>query len=474
MLAVAFALHFRPWQGGLLEEWGFALTWQDRGFGALSDFVGATIGRPFHLVPAYIGLVISNGGFFGMYLVLGIISVGQVVAAAWALRPVLGGSIIPWIFGLIIAIHPWWAAGDVLRFMPAQFSCLLFVLWLGFSVRLLRGASGLWLIGVVATPVVSLLSYQALALVYLLAMVALVAAMTVSPVRRIVDYVVATVAAVALATVYSIFLAPRLFDAPYEASLMSGSHDLVGSIHIVAHTARVYGKVGLVAMAIAAFALIVIAVVRRVGWVRIALLTLVGPVGLLSALSYAATTLHLNDPERVMFPIGTAAWLTGFAALLLYSAAPPEERRRAALATVALAAAVSIAFAALNLEQWARFSGLQQQTLALLEPIVADTPADSTLVVVDQSGLLGDVYTFYPPHLQYASRVTFDNNPTPVELCTDDSTPRRHDIAARYPLTTTQSCSAVLSPDARLVAVGIIGDGAAKVYEQPTAVVVAK
>ena len=469
MLAVAFALHFRPWQGGLLEEWGFVLTWDDRGFGALSDFVGATIGRPFHLVPAFVGLVISNGGFVGMYLVLGLISAGQVVAGAWALRPVLGGSIIPWIFALIVAIHPWWAAGDVLRFMPAQFSCLLFILWLGFSVRLLRGGNGLWLIGVIAAPIVSLLSYQALALVYLLAMVAVVAALTVASVRRTIDYVIATVVAVALATVYSIFLAPRLFNAPYEASLMSGSHDLVASVQIVAHTARIYGKVGLVAIAVATVALVVVAVVRRVGWVRITVLALVGPVGLLSGLSYAATTLHLNDPERVMFPIGMAAWLTGFAALLLYGTAPSHERRRAALASVAVAAALSLAFAALNLEQWARYSTLQQQTLALIEPLVAETSPDSTLVVVDQSGLLGDIYTFYPPHLQYASRVTFQSATT-VELCTDDATARRHDIAARYPLTTTQACSAILSPDAKLIAVGIIGDGSAKVYEQPTVV----
>src|SRR5476649_2047251 len=49
VLAVFF-VHFRPWQGGLLEEWGLAQAWNSEGFGGYAASMPVTVGRPFALL----------------------------------------------------------------------------------------------------------------------------------------------------------------------------------------------------------------------------------------------------------------------------------------------------------------------------------------------------------------------------------------------------------------------------------------
>jgi hypothetical protein len=160
VLAVFF-LHFRPWQGGLLEEWGLALAWNVEGIGGFAARLPLTLGRPFVLLPQYVGMALSNGGFVGPYAVLGFVAVAQLVAALWAVAPLTGIRSLRWAVALALALHPWWAAGDILRFLPAQVSVFGVVLWLGASVRFLAGGRSRWALLIVLAPAFGLLTYQA-------------------------------------------------------------------------------------------------------------------------------------------------------------------------------------------------------------------------------------------------------------------------------------------------------------------------
>src|SRR4051812_27786878 len=61
VLTVA-ALHFRPWQGAMLEDWGLAASWEADGAASLLPGLRTTLGRPFHLLPHYLGMALSDGG----------------------------------------------------------------------------------------------------------------------------------------------------------------------------------------------------------------------------------------------------------------------------------------------------------------------------------------------------------------------------------------------------------------------------
>ena len=78
--------------------------------------------------------------------------------------------------------------------------------------------------------------------------------------------------------------------------------------------------------------------------------------------------------------------------------------------------------------------------LDLVQPAVERAEAGDTVLVTDSSGTLGDVYTFLPPHLWYASQVEFGKD-TRVDLCTIDGVVKDQPVAERFPIGTTQPCS---------------------------------
>ena len=191
VLAVFF-VHFRPWQGGLLEDWGLVQAWDTEGFGGFVTRLPLTLGRPLHLLPDYVGMALSNGGFVGYYAVLGAVAVAQLVAALWAVAPLTNSRSLRWAVALALALHPWWAAGDILRFMSAQVSVLGVVLWLGASIRFLANGRVSWAVLLVVAPMAGLLSYQAPAAAIVLAAV-VVAPMSRAGWRRQIALVVLTV-----------------------------------------------------------------------------------------------------------------------------------------------------------------------------------------------------------------------------------------------------------------------------------------
>lgn len=432
-----FFVHFRPWQGGLLEDWGLALAWDAEGIGGLWTRLPATLGRPLHLLPHYFGMAVSGGGFVGPYGVLGLVAVAQLVAALWALRPLTGIAALRWAVALALALHPWWAAGDILRFLPAQVSVLGVVVWLGAAVRFLGDGRARWANILVLAPTAGLLTYQAPAAALILGAVVL-ALRTAATWRRRATLIALTVGVVGVVTAWSTLVAPLLSPSSYESQLLAPSLGLVAPVRAICRTLLLHAPAVVVAVVVVAAIVMALGFDGRLRPVHAWLLLLATASVPLAALAYASTTLHLNDPERVALPVGLATWL------VLCSAVPALAAdtlaRRAATAVLLVATAVG---AILGHGTWTHYATEQQELLEAIAPVREDMPPDAQVVVADTTGRFGDVYLLLPPHLNMALDVQYGPGADFV-LCTPDGVARDHPSAALYPISTTPDCSALV------------------------------
>ncbi|WP_040338452.1 hypothetical protein [Candidatus Blastococcus massiliensis] len=432
------ALHFRPWQGALLEDWALAWAWQVEGLGGFADRFSANLGRPLHVVPHYTGMVAADGAMAGPYGVLALVAVAQFLLAMWALRPLVSSWWVRWVLGLAVALHPWWVAGDVLRFMPSQVAILGVVVWLGAALRYLHAGDRRWLVLVVVAPALGMLTYQAPAGTLVLASVAL--AVTAAAGRRGVALVVVTTATVGAVMSWSVVIAPRLSADTYESGFLSqGLGDPGQLLRALLRTLVLHGKAVLLLLVVVVVAVIALGLSGRLArwqvWSLLAL-ALASP---LAGLAYASTVLHLNDIERIAAPVGLTLWVI---ACVLADELPDDTRvGRGILVGTVVATAVG---AVAGYVQWTNYSSAQQELIAVVGEAREELPDDATLVVEDVSGRYGDVYLLLPPHLDVALDVEFGQGAQSV-LCTATGVVRDHPKAAVFPIGTTEDCGSYLS-----------------------------
>ncbi len=436
---VVFLVHFRPWQGGLLEEWGLALAWDSEGFGGLWTRMPGMLGRPLHLVPHYLGMVLSDGGLVGPYAVLGVVAVGQLAAAAWALRSLTASRLLRWSVAVAIALHPWWPAGELLRFLPAQVATLGVILWFGAAARHLADGRRRWYLLMVAAPLAGLLTYQAPAATLVGGAVVL-AGTSAAPWRRRLVVTGLAVAVSGAVMAWSALIVPHLAPESYESQLIGADIDLATSVRTIVRTLALHAPVLIVAMAAVGSLVISLGFRQRLSsgpaW-----LLLLGTAGApLAALTYASQSAHLNDPERVSTPVGLMLWLVLACAL---GALGTERGTAHAVALVLVV--VSMAGSVAGYTTWTRFAAEQQSLLAAVEPVRADAPADGQLVAADTTGRFGDIYLLMPPYLDIALIEEFGPGAS-VVLCTPDDVVREQPRAALYPLVPTPSCGTLLVP----------------------------
>lgn len=436
---LTFFSAFRPWQGGLLEEWGMAQLWRQVGVDAIGTTLPLTMGRPLHLMPHYLGLALSGGGLVGEYLVLGLVGLGQLWGAYWALGRLTASRGLRLALGLLLALHPWWPAGDLLRYMPAQVAVLGAVVWFGAATRYLVDARARWLALAVAAPLLGLLHYQAPAPALLVAAVCL-GVVHARTVRAALTVLGTAAAAVLLSFVWSIVVAPRLAPESYESVLAgAGLPDPVQSVRAVLRTVLL-GGLGVVALA-AAVTAVVLALgfaQRLAAWRAWSLLAALA-VSPLAALVYATSPAHLGDPERVVLPVGLTCWLV--LAVVSHLVASDAVLRPVVGVAAVLAALLGGTVAYV---QWSGFAAAQQSLLDVVEEVRDEVPPGHTLVVADGSGRFGDVYLLLPPYLDIAVDVE-DGPGARTVLCTPDGVVRDHPFAAVYPLPTTDSCTPLLT-----------------------------
>lgn len=266
--SLCFFLRISLWPFGLLEEFGLSLAYSQRGLRGFTDNFSTFSGRPLALVPSYLGLFLSNGGFAGQYAVAGIVSVSQFIAMLWAFSPLLRDYRFRWGLALIVATNPLWPAGFLLRYQSAQLSITFFVIWLGFAIRSAderrRGLN--WLFGALAL-VVGLLSYPAIAIVPFL----LLAPLCIYPSlnlankpskRRIITICASTSVAVAISTIYTAKVAPWIWSAAYEGSAPFPHLSDLGSLFLKSQRTLLSSRPFLSIFSIGAFLLLIPIVYR--------------------------------------------------------------------------------------------------------------------------------------------------------------------------------------------------------------------
>lgn len=443
--------HLLMWPYGYLEEWGLIRVWQSEGVGAVLSGLSTTAGRPLHLVPAHLGLGLSGGRLLGMYLVTALITGATFVAVRWALRPLSLSTGLATAGALALAMHPFWSAGWLLRFQPAQAAVLGLVLWLGLALRVL--ASGGRVRGALSALALAagLLTYQAVALVPM-AVLAVLWALSVmttgrlAPPRRLLTLCAVTAGTVMTVATWTLLLAPRLAPNSYEAGLQGGGGLQIASSSRTIYATVLSGLAGPVLMVLAMTVVMAAAVramragetraqtARLTGTALTAAVVLTAP---LTSLTYATTTLHLRDPERVLLPATTTL-------IIVVLAVAPHVRVRPLPRSLAAALIAALVVPALlALVGWRGLGERNYELLAAVLVYAKDAPPGTSFVVSDRDGYYGDVYTWLPPSLSTAASAAA-GRPVDVTLCTDDDVVRDHPVAARYPIDSTPACAAIL------------------------------
>lgn len=414
---VVFAAHFRPWEGGLYEEWTLARYWQLwGGRNTFAAFAELMLSRPLHLVPTFLGVAIGDGEPAGIFVVMGLVAAGQFLVVLWALRPISPSIWISVGVALVIGLHPLWPGGFLQRFLPAQTSVLALLIAVAFMIRWLQQGRARWLIGMCVALVAGFAVYQGPAGV--VPIVAIVLALTISASwRRKIVLVIAATAATALMALYAIVIV-RIVVPPerdsYELMNMnaSGARGLGEVIRLVAGTFANEGRfllLGIFAVvALGALLSLARAIPYEAGWLM-AGVALSSPV---CAMVYFGSVEWLQDIDRVGFAVSLALSV----ALLIWPITAARRPRRLQLVVAATLVAIALAGGAAGIASWQPYLNAQHQLLNALAPIVHEAADNETVVVVDHSGTFGDLLTLPNGYLSGASFVA-NHDASNVLIC---------------------------------------------------------
>ena len=420
---IVFAVHFRPWEGGLLEEWALARDWQlNGGWRVLYAYVEWTISRPLHLIPTMLGLAIAGGSPAGIFVIMGLVAVGQFLGVLWALRSISRSFWLNGAVGLFIALHPLWPGGLLQRFLPAQTAALALIIALGFLIRWLqRGRAG----SIVAMCIVLILGFA----VYpgpaaVAPLMALAVALAIrAPWRRRIAAVVAATLSTGLMTFYSIVVVRLVTPAGtnsyelsnIETSAVKGPHDL---IRYVVGTFVNYGiplMLGILAIVVLAAVLSLTAVIpNSAGWLM-AGVAIASPA---CAIVFFGSTAWLQDIDR----IGYTTSLALAVALTIWPIAANGAQTRLSAVLALTMSVVAIVGCVVGIAHWQPYVQTQHRLLSALAPVLKEAKGDDAVVVVDRSGTFGNLYTFPLQYLQGAT-VVADHDLSKVWLCFPEAGP---------------------------------------------------
>jgi hypothetical protein len=418
---VVFLFHFRPWEGGLLEEWAIADDWQrDGGWGVFAGYLQWTLSRPLHLFPTLIGLAVGGGAPSAIFGVIAVVAVGQYLAVIWAVRPLSRSFWVSTSVAFAIALHPLWPGGFLQRFLPAQVAMLALLLALGFAVRYLRSGRARWAIALGLTLLAGLGFYPGPAVVAPIAAAAVALTVQASLRRRIVVVATAT-AASAVMTLYSLAVV-RLVSSDgagsyelnnIEQAAVTSIGDLIRYIGFTIVGQGLLLIAGVLAVAtLGALLALTGAIPDRIGWL-IAACAVVSP---MTAVVFFGSAAWLQDIDR----LGYTTSMMLAVSLLLWPIAGGDRRPPLEHVLASVLVAVSLLGAWTGVRHWQQYVGIQHELFAALTPVVEATDGDEAVVVVDRSGNLGQLYTFPLQYLDPAARVA-TGDPTHVWLCFDEA-----------------------------------------------------
>lgn len=169
---------------------------------------------------------------------------------------------------------------------------------------------------------------------------------------------------------------------------------------------------------------------------------------ILTALAYSQSVYHLRDSDRIFFPISVALML------FVIGCSQDDDSPRKVTRNEYLKRLFWVFFSVFYIlklfSYWYPVMEINRTTLSyvLHRTDLIDHPF--RVILVDKTGLLGDVNTLYDSVL--FSAIQYGNNYViSAEICTPSGVSRHHPVANRFPLPTTRDCEAVPKAGDQLV-----------------------
>ncbi|WP_338665121.1 hypothetical protein VQH23_08090 [Pararoseomonas sp. SCSIO 73927] len=429
VLAAASLWAVRP----LLEEWGLFRAYNAVGLGYQVQIFPLLSMRPLHLTPSALQWLVGGGQVWGVGIVAALMLVARYYVVRWAVTPVLSPT-RRWAFATACTVLIGWPALWLARFHPAQLTATLLFVLLGLSIRLsIRRALLPYILGALSFCAL-LMVYQALALLVLT--LPILACLWVPPgqsadmrarLRRSARTAVMVGLGAVLYAAY-VLVIYVVMDGAYEVSVVTGSAQtgltaLLRNIPLIYKAAfeRSPESLGLLIMllCIAAHAL------NRRGGAAHAVLGILAVLCLpLLSLIYL-NPVHIQDPERIMFPIACGAVVVLFGLFAL--SVEGSDGRPIHIVFVGALLVSGLVSASEARGRWNFQKDLAKQVAEL-----AATTGSREIALRDETGLLGGMYTFFEGILSDA--VAVSGVEVRVGLCTSSGVDRLYRYTNQYPL----------------------------------------
>lgn len=165
---------------------------------------------------------------------------------------------------------------------------------------------------------------------------------------------------------------------------------------------------------------------------------------MLSSVVYTQSGLHVNDPDRILLPFSVTFLLFLLARFMKKLEFVPTIKVKT------ITVLIIIIWVALFSNYWVTIRNTHQQLIGAINTKLEVESGSHSLLVVDQSGRLGDVNTFYNDTLFEALKIE-NVDLEKATICTQVGVRRLHYIAARFPLSTTPDCGIVTGASKELV-----------------------
>jgi hypothetical protein len=402
--------------------------------------------RPLHFVSYGMQWLLGDGQPIGVAAGTSVFLVARYFAAHWAVSPLLTGAYERWVAATLATALVSWPGVWLGRFGAAQLSAVFFFAALGFSVRLLRRWSMLFALGSAASVALLLSIYQALALCLIIIPLASLLWREIGDARQPTQKLLRIGVPLAIGfAVYGAywFLISRFVGGGYEEELLRSSNNLLTAAGFWRHVKAAYVTAFWENKLLLPFLLLMIFFLYQEvpgklieGDARLPTPLLMGSlVTMLPVLSLIyISELHIHDIDRVLFPISV-----GFVVLSVSVLARSRSEYSSHMTLPRASAAVMvIVFSSSSLAAGFWTDGQYQKTIINKTLNALESNESQSVVIVDTTGVLGDVYTLLGTALRdalavYGRRVT-------ATICTPLSVDRHHSVARRYPIKSTVRC----------------------------------
>ena len=240
-----------------------------------------------------------------------------------------------------------------------------------------------------------------------------------------------------LYALYYLFIMRIIGNSGYEAELSIDVSRLLTFSGVMSHTmAAFHTAYGIQFLVLPFF----FAIVFLVGYPNISfknhyfLLSIFMILVMLPILSIIyVSELHVRDPERVLYPVSMGFFMVMFMVLSV-SDKIMDSNMSSENIVVSLIIISSVFIYSFEFRE---YKNIQYDFLNQLVGIVKERKLPSVMVR-DYTGILGDVYTFLPPTLTDAMAIS--GIAIPADICTPANVDRKHPLAQRYPIKSTERC----------------------------------